>query len=86
MTTKLGAGQSWDDYTVRVELEQNGQKISKVERISLNAGESRELTIDVNAAQVAQAGSVLRGSVVLRVHRDPPGKAKSRELPMRCKL
>ncbi len=58
MTTKLGAGQSWDDYTVRVELEQNGQKISKVERISLNAGESRELTIDVDAAQVAQAGSV----------------------------
>ena len=32
VTTKLGAGQSWDDYTVRVELEQNGQKISKVER------------------------------------------------------
>jgi len=57
VTTKLGEGQTWDNYTVRVELERNGQKISKVERISLNAGESRELTIDVDAAQVAKANS-----------------------------
>ena len=57
VTTKLAAGQSWDNYTVRVELEHNGQKISKSETISLAAGESRELTIDVDAAQVAQAGS-----------------------------
>jgi uncharacterized protein (TIGR03000 family) len=57
VTTKLGAGQSWDNYTIRVELEHNGQKISKSETISLAAGESRELTIDVDAAQVAQAGT-----------------------------
>lgn len=57
VTTKLGEGQSWDNYTVRVELEHNGQKISKVERITLNAGESRELTIGVDAAQVAQAST-----------------------------
>ena len=28
---EVGCRSSWDDYTVRVELEQNGQKISKVE-------------------------------------------------------
>jgi uncharacterized protein (TIGR03000 family) len=55
VTTKLAAGQSWDNYTIRVEFERNGQTISKSEKISLAAGESRELTIDVDAAQVAQA-------------------------------
>ena len=29
VTTKLAAGQSWDNYTVRVELMRNGQTISK---------------------------------------------------------
>jgi uncharacterized protein (TIGR03000 family) len=54
VTTKLAPGQSWDNYTVRVEFELNGQMVSKTEKISLSAGESRELTIDADAAQVAQ--------------------------------
>jgi uncharacterized protein (TIGR03000 family) len=55
VTTKLNAGESWDNYTIRVELERNGQKITKEETIKLAAGQTRELTIDVDAAQVAQA-------------------------------
>jgi uncharacterized protein (TIGR03000 family) len=57
VTTKLNAGENWDNYTVRVEFERNGQKLSKVERISLTGGESRELTIDAAPAQVAQAST-----------------------------
>lgn len=55
VTTKLQPGQSWDNYVIRVELERNGQKISKEETISLASGESRELAIELDAAQVAQA-------------------------------
>ena len=55
VTTKLAAGQSWDNYTIRVEFERNGQTISKSEKISLAAGDTREVTIDVDGAQVAKA-------------------------------
>lgn len=55
VTTKLVEGQNWDNYVVRVELDRNGEKLSKTEKISLAAGESRELTINLDAAQVAQA-------------------------------
>jgi len=57
VTTKLNAGDSWDNYVIRVELERNGQKITKEETIKLAAGQTRELTIDVDAAQVAQAST-----------------------------
>jgi len=54
-TTKLANGQAWQDYVVRVELEQNGQLLTKEETVSLKAGEARELTINFDAPQVAQA-------------------------------
>lgn len=57
VTTQLNDGQSWDNYVVRVELERNGQKISKTEKLSLAAGDSRELTIDMGNEQVAQAST-----------------------------
>ena len=59
VTTKLSPGQSWDKYTIRVELDRDGQKISKTETISLSAGESRELSINVDATQVAQAATAV---------------------------
>jgi uncharacterized protein (TIGR03000 family) len=46
-TTKLADGQAWNDYTIRVSVMRNGQELSKEERITLRAGDSRELTIDV---------------------------------------
>ncbi len=52
-TTKLAAGQSWDNYVVRVELEQNGQTLVEERNLSLVGGENRELTVDFNVAKVA---------------------------------
>lgn len=53
-TTKLQAGQQWQDYVVRVEVERNGQALSKEETVSLKGGDARELTFDFDAPQVAQ--------------------------------
>src|SRR5260221_14739421 len=48
-TTSLSEGASWDNYSIRVVS--NGQ--TKEQTISLNAGETRELTFDFGAAEVA---------------------------------
>jgi uncharacterized protein (TIGR03000 family) len=56
-TTKLAAGQVWGNYVVRVEVQRNGRTLGKEETIAINGGETRELTIDVDAPQVARAGN-----------------------------
>jgi uncharacterized protein (TIGR03000 family) len=53
-TTRLQPGETWSDYAVRVELERDGQKLTKHATLNLNAGESREMTVDFDAASVAQ--------------------------------
>ena len=52
-TIQLEAGQTWNGYTVRVELTRNGQTLSKDQTISLNAGDSRELSFDFDTDKVA---------------------------------
>jgi uncharacterized protein (TIGR03000 family) len=52
-TTKLAAGDSWKDYTVRVEIERGGRTLTKEETISVAAGESRELVFNFDAPEVA---------------------------------
>ncbi len=54
-TRKLAAGESWNDYTIRVTVNRDGRQLTKEERITLNAGDSRELTIDVEDNQLADA-------------------------------
>lgn len=54
-TTKLPGGGEWSDYSIRVELNRDGQTISKETEVSLSAGESRSVMIDFDATQVAQA-------------------------------
>jgi uncharacterized protein (TIGR03000 family) len=53
-TTRLPLGQQWANYTVRVEVERDGQKQTKEEKISLAAGDSREVTFDFPATTVAR--------------------------------
>jgi uncharacterized protein (TIGR03000 family) len=53
-TTKLQAGQKWQDYVVRVEVQRNGKTMTKEETVSLNGGDARELDITFDAPQVAQ--------------------------------
>jgi uncharacterized protein (TIGR03000 family) len=52
-TTGLTSGKSWDDYTVRVEFERDGQVVSQEKTIRLAAGQSQELTFDFPTEQVA---------------------------------
>jgi uncharacterized protein (TIGR03000 family) len=52
-TTGLTGNKSWNDYTVRVELERGGRTITKEETISLKAGESQELRFDFDGDKVA---------------------------------
>src|SRR6185295_7382405 len=52
-TTKLADGQSWDNYSVRVEIVRDGKTLSKSEKLSLKAGEARDVSIDFDSAQVA---------------------------------
>jgi uncharacterized protein (TIGR03000 family) len=54
-TTGLSSGKNWNDYTVRVELEQEGRIVTKEKTISLKAGESQELTFDFEGDRVAAA-------------------------------
>jgi len=54
-TSKLVPGQSWDDYTIRVTVERDGQTVAKEKTINLVAGKHVDLTFDFDAPQVAKA-------------------------------
>lgn len=55
-TNKLAAGETWGSYVVRVELNRNGQTMTKEAAVDLKGGDIRELTIDFDATQVASLG------------------------------
>ncbi len=52
-TAKLAAGQSWENYTVRVDFEQDGQTVSREKTITLTAGEDQIVSFDGEAPLVA---------------------------------
>lgn len=52
-TTGLTEGQSWDQYTVRVEVERGGRLLVREETISLKAGQSQELRFDLDGDKLA---------------------------------
>lgn len=56
-STRLQAGQTWEDYTVRVVLERDGQTLVKEKSMNLAGGESYELSFDFDetANQLALA-------------------------------
>ncbi len=52
-TKRLADGQAWSDYVVRVVVNENGVNRTKEEKITLRAGEQRELTFDFNVDKIA---------------------------------
>lgn len=54
-TTKLARGQDWPNYVVRVEVDQDGQKLSQERTITLTAGANQQLTFQFDADKVASA-------------------------------
>ena len=53
VTHRLAEGQSWDNYLVRAEIERDGRKISRVPRVSIDGGETRQLNFDFDSPAVA---------------------------------
>jgi uncharacterized protein (TIGR03000 family) len=53
-TNRLTAGQVWDDYTVVVEVERNGQVLREERTIKLTGGTPQELAVDFADNQLAQ--------------------------------
>jgi len=56
-TSKLADGQTWENYVVRAELTQDGQTVTREATITLNAGETRELTLDFDSQPVVVAST-----------------------------
>jgi len=54
-TTRLNQGETWNDYTVRVEFERDGRTMVEERKLDLAAGDNRELTVDFNVASLASA-------------------------------
>jgi uncharacterized protein (TIGR03000 family) len=52
-TSKLAPGAEWNDYTVRVVTNVDGQEIVREKTITLIGGQDRDLTIDLGTAEVA---------------------------------
>jgi len=52
-TSRLNAGDRWENYTVRVIAEVEGRTETQEKTITLAAGENQELTFDFAAAKVA---------------------------------
>lgn len=53
-TRRLGNGDSWSGYTIRVTANINGSEISKEKTLDLVAGANHDLAFDFNASDVAQ--------------------------------
>jgi uncharacterized protein (TIGR03000 family) len=58
VTAQLKSGETWSDYTVRVELEVDGEKVVQERSLTIEAGKRHELAIDFAgepAERLAQA-------------------------------
>lgn len=54
-TTKLPQGQTWQNYTVVVEVTRDGKTLTEERAITLTGGEAQELAIEMGSVQLAQA-------------------------------
>jgi uncharacterized protein (TIGR03000 family) len=52
-TTRLAEGDQWLDYEIKVEVDRDGQTLSREQTVSLAAGDARELTIDFDGPELA---------------------------------
>jgi uncharacterized protein (TIGR03000 family) len=59
-TTKLAEGATWAQYPVRVEVQRDGRTVAHEQTVSLAAGESREVVIDLGSTQLASTSAAAR--------------------------
>lgn len=56
-TTKLPAGSQWATYDIRAVIDRNGHQEVREQTVSLEAGQTREIAIDFDTPQVADASA-----------------------------
>jgi uncharacterized protein (TIGR03000 family) len=56
-TTRLPSGSEWATYAIRAVVDRDGHKDVREQTVSLRAGETRELSIDFDAPQVADSSA-----------------------------
>jgi uncharacterized protein (TIGR03000 family) len=54
-TTKLDGDKAWKAYPVRVEYQRDGRTLTREQVVTIEAGQSKEVTFDFDAPEVAQA-------------------------------
>ncbi|MEM6363782.1 MAG: TIGR03000 domain-containing protein [Planctomycetota bacterium] len=52
-TTQLAEGEAWEDYTIQVVVSKDGRRLSQQRTVSVDAGDSIELTFDFDAMTIA---------------------------------
>jgi uncharacterized protein (TIGR03000 family) len=55
VTTRLAEGAEWHDYTVRVELQQDGKTLTKEKTLQLNGGQTYKLAFEFDSASTQLA-------------------------------
>src|SRR5690606_1041564 len=53
VTTKLGKGQEWANYHIRVEMNENGKVVSEERTITLRGGESQKFAFEFDGEKLA---------------------------------
>jgi uncharacterized protein (TIGR03000 family) len=56
-TTRLPSGSEWATYAIRAVVDRDGHQDVREQTVSLRAGETRELSIDFDAPQVADSSA-----------------------------
>lgn len=54
-TNRIADGQLWSDYVVRVDVERDGQTLTKERRVTLSGGDQAELKFDFDQTELADA-------------------------------
>jgi uncharacterized protein (TIGR03000 family) len=59
-TTRLAQDQQWQDYTIRVEVERDGQTLVREKSLTVTGGDSHELAFDFDSPAPAQIAQMVR--------------------------
>ena len=59
-TSRLSAGQSWENYTVKATIDRDGQLLTKEQTLTLIGGEDRTISFDFSDVDVAAVASSTR--------------------------
>jgi uncharacterized protein (TIGR03000 family) len=59
-TSKLAAGQIWDDYKVVVQMTRDGKTVRQERTVKLTGGQDQELAVNFNGDSTQQVAKLTR--------------------------